>query len=482
MATPSQPPRKFRLSTARLSALFVGIFAVGIVVLLTAVYVLTARVLDHEVDVQAEVNALLDEYRRGGILQLIENLHRRADNWGRTGAVYLLVDAQGRRIAGNIAGWPSHISTGDKWIEFEIDASEHGGVVAHPVRAQTFRLPGNRALLVGTDILERKRLASRLRSAMIWGTALCLALAVLVTYVYSQRVRRRVAAVASTCDTIMAGELSERLAIEGAHDEFDELSATVNRMLDRIEQQTSLLRTTFDSAAHDLRAPLYRARVRIEEALQHRGLAADSREVMEATLAELDRVQRTLGTLLQIAQADAYSRELPLEEVDLAVLAREIVDLYQPEASERSQSLIYRGEQHALLRGNQQLLAQVLVNLVENALKYVPPDGRVEVGVESTAETITLNVADNGPGVPAEDRERILQPFMRLERDRSQSGSGLGLSLVAAVIRLHRGTMELLDNQPGLIVRCRLPREKNERPQKTQDEIGRKKAQRTQSE
>jgi signal transduction histidine kinase len=472
MATTSQPARKFRLSTARLSALFVGIFAAGIVILLTAVYILTARVLDHEVDVviQAEVNGLLDEYRRGGILQLIENLHRRADNWGRTGAVYLLVDAQGHRIAGNIARWPLQISTGDKWIEFDIDASEHGGVVAHPVRAQSFRLPGGRALLVGTDILERKQLASRLRSAMVWGTALCIALAVLVTYLYSQRVRRRVAAVASTCDTIMAGELSERLAIEGAHDEFDELSATVNRMLDRIEQQTSLLRTTFDSAAHDLRAPLYRARVRIEEALQHRGLAADSREVMEATLAELERVQRTLGTLLQIAQADAYSRELPLEEVDLGNLAREIVDLYQPEASERSQSLIYRGEQNATLRGNQQLLAQVLVNLVENALKYVSAGGRVEVSVDSAADAITLTVADSGPGVPAEDRERILQPFMRLERDRGQTGSGLGLSLVAAVIRLHRGTVELLDNQPGLIVRCRLPQEmaeRTKRPQKT---------------
>ena len=465
MATAAPPPsRKFRLSSARLSALFVGIFAAGIVILLTAVYVLTARVLDHEVDVviQAEVNVLLDEYRRGGILELIENLNRRADNWGRTGAVYLLVDAQGRRIAGNIAGWPAQISEFEQWIEFEIDASEHGGVVAHPVRAQAFRLPAGRALLVGTDILERKRLATRLRSAMIWGTALCLALSVLMTYIYSQRVRRRVAAVVTTCDTIMSGELSERLAVEGSHDEFDELSATVNRMLDRIEQQTNLLRTTFDSAAHDLRAPLYRARVRIEEALQHREVAAGAREVMEATLAELERVQRTLGTLLQIAQADAHSRELPLEEVDLASLALEIVDLYQPEASERHQTLSYSGDDTARMRGNQQLLAQVLVNLVENALKYVPADGRVDVGVRSSGEGITLTVSDNGPGVPAADRERILQPFMRLERDRNQTGSGLGLSLVAAVVRLHRGTVELLDNQPGLLVRCRLPRRKSE--------------------
>lgn len=460
MATTSPPPRKFRLTASRLSALFVGIFSAGIAVLLTAVYILTSRILDHEVDVviQAEVNALLDDYSRGGILELIQSINRREDNWGRTGAVYLLVDAQGRRIAGNIARWPSPVKSHEHWIEFDIDASEHGGVVAHPVRAQAFRLPSARALLVGTDVLERKRLASRMRLAMVLGSALCLALAVLATWFYSQRVRRRVASVASTCDAIMSGELSERLAVEGSQDEFDELASTVNRMLDRIEQQTSLLRTTFDSAAHDLRTPLYRARVRIEEALQHRELAAESRDVMEATLAELERVQRTLGTLLQIAQTDAYSRDLPKEEVDLGDLAREIVDLYQPEASERSQSLTYAGEEHATLRGSQQLLAQTLVNLVENALKYVPAGGRVDVSVKADDDSITLEVADNGPGVPPEDRERILQPFMRLERDRAQSGSGLGLSLVAAVIRLHRGTVELLDNHPGLVVRCRLPR------------------------
>jgi signal transduction histidine kinase len=460
MPNAPRAPRRFRLSTSRLSALFVVIFAAGIAVVLTSVYILTARVLDHEVDVviQAEVNGLIDDYHRGGLPQLIETLHLRAGNWGRTGAVYLLVDPTGQRIAGNIAGWPRQIDANSSWIEFEIDASEHGGVVAHPVRAQVFRLPGGLTLLVGTDILERKRLASRLRSAMYWGTGLCLTLSVLVTYLYSQRVRRRIAAVASTCDTIMSGELSERLDVEGTHDEFDELAATVNRMLERIEQQTSLLRTTFDSAAHDLRAPLYRARVRIEEALQHPDVTTGPREVMESTLEELERVQRTLGTLLQIAQADAHARELALEDVDLGALAREIVDLYQPEAATRGHTLVRSGVDHVVLRGNQQLLAQALVNLVENALKYVHDGGRVEVGVTVAGDEITLSVADNGPGVPPAERQRILEPFIRLERDRRATGSGLGLSLVAAVMRLHRAQVELLDNHPGLLVRCRLPR------------------------
>lgn len=451
--------KKFRLSSARLTSLYVLIFAAGIAILLAAVYVLTARVLDREVDavIQAEVNGLIDDYRGGGLLQLIATLNLRADSWGRSGAVYLLANADGSRIAGNVAAWPTHMSAGDKWMEFEIDASEHGGIVAHPVRAQIFRLPGGRQLLVGTDVLERKRLASRLRSAMLWGIGLCVALSFLISYGYSQRVRRRVGAVATTCENIMTGDLSQRLAIENSRDEFDELASTVNRMLERIEQQTEVLRTTFDSAAHDLRAPLYRARVRIEEALQHEEVAGESRATMEATLAELDRVQRTLGTLLQIAQADGRSRVLAQENVDLANLAREIVDLYQPEAGTHGIALSFQGAGPAMLSGNQQLLAQALVNLVENALKYVPPKGRINVSVEVDGDNIALRVADNGPGVPAEDRQRVLQPFVRLDRDTQQIGSGLGLSLVAAVMRLHRASVELLDNAPGLVVQCVLP-------------------------
>jgi signal transduction histidine kinase len=453
--------KTFQLSSSRLAVLYVLIVAAGIASVLTTVYVLTVRVLDREVDavIQAEVNGLNEDYRRGGLLGLVGTLHMRADSWGRPGAVYLLADPFGVPIAGNIARWPERFEERDQWIEFEIYAREpEGGVVAHPVRAQAFELPDGRRLLIGTDISERKRLASRLSSAMWWGSGLSVALAAMLGVVYSSRVRRRVGAIATTCENIMHGDLSQRLAIEGARDEFDELSAAVNEMLERIAQQTAVLRTTFDSAAHDLRAPLYRARVRIEEALQHPELVDSSRETMEATLAELDRVQRTLGTLLQIAQAEGRGVEMALEDLDLADLAREIVDLYQPEAGARGIALACNVTAGAQVRGNRQLLAQALVNLLENALKYVPTGGHVNVAVATRGPTAVLEVGDDGPGVPVEDRQRILQPFIRLERDRQQAGSGLGLSLVAAVIRLHRATIELLDHQPGLLVRCQLPR------------------------
>lgn len=450
---------RMRLSSARLAIVFVALFATGISLLLTAVYFLTARVLDREVDavIRSEVDSLVDDYTRGGLIQLVSTLHRRSDNWGRTGAVYLLTEPNGYPIAGNLASWPREVTTYGSWVEFDIDASDSGGVTKHPVRAQTFRLPGGRRLLVGTDILERRRLASRLRTAMYWGVGSSVALAAMIGFGYSRRVRRRVAIIADACRRIMNGDLAERLPVDAAHDEFDELAIAVNQMLSRIHQQTEMLQTTFDSAAHDLRAPLYRARVRIEEALQHEDLNVSSRETMEATLAELDRVQRTLGTLLQIAQADGRGRDVATEEVDLAALAREMVELYQPEAGAREIELDYAGTDSASLRGNRQLLAQAIVNLLENALKYVPAGGRVSVEVQRASQTASLVVADNGPGIPAEDRERILQPFVRLERDRAQVGSGLGLSLVAAVMRLHNGTVALSDNQPGLRVTCQFP-------------------------
>ncbi len=448
-----------RLSSARLATLFVAIFACGVSLLLTAVYFLTARVLDREVDavIRAEVDNLVDDYMRGGLIQLVSTLHRRSDSWGRTGAVYLLTEVNGYPIAGNLANWPREVASYGTWIEFNIDASDSGGVVKHPVRAQTFRLPGGRRLLVGTDILERRRLASRLRTAMFWGVGSSVALATLVGVVYSRRVRRRVAVIADACRTIMNGNLAERLPVEAAHDEFDELATAVNQMLNRIHQQTEMLQTTFDSAAHDLRAPLYRARVRIEESLQHEDLNPASRETMEATLAELDRVQRTLGTLLQIAQADGRGRYVSEEEIDLAELAREMIELYQPEAGARDIALQYSADSAGPLRGNRQLLAQAIVNLLENALKYVPAGGQVDVELRYANQEAVLSVVDNGPGIPAEDRERILQPFVRLERDRQQVGSGLGLSLVAAVMRLHGGSIELSDNQPGLKVILRFP-------------------------
>ena len=277
---------------------------------------------------------------------------------------------------------------------------------------------------------------------------------VLSAWWFSRRVAARVRAVAQACESIISGDLSRRLPIENNADEFDQLAGTVNGMLDRIEQQTAAVRVTFNSAAHDLRAPLQRVRGRLETALLG-AKAGDATDVaVHAVLEDLERVQRTLAVLLQIAQAEAGGAGMPPECVDLARLARELGELYAPEAQARKLSLRVSADEPAHVSGHQQLLAQLLTNLLENSIKYVPAGGTVELAVKQARDEVSVRVSDNGPGIPNASHAEMLLPFRRLERDAATPGSGLGLSLVAAVVRLHHGRLELRELSPGLAAIC----------------------------
>jgi signal transduction histidine kinase len=263
-----------------------------------------------------------------------------------------------------------------------------------------------------------------------------------------------VLAIAEACDSIISGDLTRRLPLGRSADEFTQLSGTVNGMLDRIEQQTSAVRVTFNSAAHDLRAPLYRMRARLETTLLGELVDAATGRAVQATLDDLERVQRTLATLLQIAQAEAGGGAMPPERVDLAQMAAELGELYALEARERGLNLRVAAGGPASVNGHRQLLAQLLTNLLENAIKYVPSGGSVDLEVTGSDSQVTLSVSDDGPGIPNTAQGAMLLPFRRLERDQGAPGSGLGLSLVAAVVRLHHGQLELLSADPGLRVRC----------------------------
>jgi signal transduction histidine kinase len=450
---------RFLSSSARLALWYLGGAALGISALLWSTYLLTQRAMERQVDlvVETEIESLREDYRGGGIGRLIEVLDQRDDDWGRLGAAYLLVDPAGNQLAGNLSSWPKHFDTEGDWLEFDISASERGRTVDHPVRATVVTLDGNR-LLVGTDVSERRRFAERLRSTTYWGMGLTVAFMALTGLWFSRRVAARVRAVALACKSIISGDLTRRLPLERNADEFDQLANAVNGMLDRVEQQTAIVHVTFNSAAHDLRGPLFRMRARLEAALTGAaaGAATDegAGEAMRATIGDLERVQRTLATLLQIAQAEAGGNDASRERVDLAQLARELGELYEPEARERGLTLKVHAGSPALLSAHQQLLAQLVTNLLENALKYVPAGGTVQLQVMADQALVRLTVSDDGPGIPAALHADMLLPFRRQVRDAATPGSGLGLSLVAAVVRLHQGKLELLDAAPGLIVRC----------------------------
>ena len=446
-----------RSSATRLAALYTVIMLIGVSTLLVSVYYANQEALrrESELMVLAESQAMRDEFLFNGIDKLTHMLQQRADDWGRIGAVYLLMDSNGKRLAGNLSGWPVDAKATSDGLEFTLEAREGDEEVDHPARGHVLRL-GNYRLLIGTDVSERRRMLQQMRRATLWGIGLTTLLTALAAWLYSRRIAARVSSVVAACANIMSGDLSRRLPASGSHDEFDSLASTVNTMLERLEHQASVLRTTFGSAAHDLRTPLQRIRIRLETGLQSDSPPAVRAALAEA-LADIERVQRTLATLLQIAHAESGAGDQHLQRLDLAALAQELVELYVPVARERSIALTLEATGEPAMRGNRQLLAQLVVNLLENTLKYVPAGGHVAVRALRRGDRAVLEVADDGPGIPAERHAEALLPFRRLSDSADGSSGGLGLSLVSAVVRMHQGSLGLHDNAPGLRVCCEFP-------------------------
>jgi signal transduction histidine kinase len=293
---------------------------------------------------------------------------------------------------------------------------------------------------------------------MLWGIGLTSLAAALTGFWFSFRLSRRVGDVTGTCKRILAGELGCRLPVAGANDEFDALAISVNDVLERLEDQARTLRATFDSAAHDLRAPLHRLRTRMDALLlRSPALEPAVHESIESALREVDHLQRTLQTLLQIALAESGAPLASAAAVDVGELASELAELFEPVARDNGLTLVDQEDAGAIVQGNRQLLAQMVTNLIENCLKYVPSGGRIELTVKRLADSVCLVVSDNGPGLAPDDRVRAVQPFVRFGKSSRPDSSGLGLSLVAAIARLHRARLSLENNDPGLRVVVELP-------------------------
>jgi len=449
----------FNTTAFRLSVAYTVLVTLAVAVTLGSAYLLTESLITDEVDliIDTELKSLEEKYARSGVAGVTDEINLRIDSWGRIGAVYMIADANFERIAGNVTSWPFDGMPGEARPEFEIATIEPGRRAVHPVRAAVRTLPGGDLLLVGTDISQGQRFAEKFRFATLWGMGLSTLAAALAGFWFSYRLARRVDEVTRTCQRIIAGDLGSRLPVAGANDEFDSLAASVNRVLDRLQDQAGTLRATFDSTAHDLRAPLHRLRTRLDTLLLHSPpLEPVVHESIESALREVDQLQRTLATLLQIALAESGAPLASPAAVDVGELAAELVELFEPVAGAQGVRLACQSEPRALVHGNRQLLAQLLTNLIENGLKHVPAGGSIEVAVRRRAGSVRLVVSDDGPGIAAEDRARAVQPFARFAPGK-QEGSGLGLSLVAAIARLHRGQLQLESNEPGLRVVVELP-------------------------
>lgn len=457
----------FRTTTFRLSLTYLALFSVAAVVAIVYLYwnttVLLTRQLNQTID--AELKGLAEQYRAGGLDQLVRIVAERSRTPGNS--LYLVADADGKQLAGNLSAVSPQLWDSLGPVEFFYTRPAPGGVERRLAFANVFRLPGKHRLIVGRDIEDRRELARLIRTTMLWGLGVMALVGIGGGYWVSRRLLARIDNLSATTRTIMEGDLSGRLPISGSGDELDRLAQNLNRMLARIEQLMAGLREVSDNIAHDLKTPLNRLRNRVEEALREPYDDAAYREALERTIEEADDLIKTFNALLSIARLEAGAGGDNRDTLDLTALVRDVADLYEPVAEERGIALKADVAEPIVLRGDRQLLGQAIANLIDNALKYGAPSAQagngyapeVNVRAERCGDCVEIVVTDRGPGVPAAERERVLGRFVRLEESRSEPGSGLGLSLVAAVARLHGGNLRLEDNEPGLRVVLTLPLE-----------------------
>lgn len=456
----------FRTTTFRLSLTYLALFSAATIVAIFYIYwnttVLLSRQLNQTID--AELKGLAEQYRAGGLDQLVRTVAERSQTPGNS--LYLVADSEGRRVAGNLSAVSPELWNSLGPVEFVYRRPATAGVESRLAFANVFRLPGGYRLIVGRDIEDRRELARVVRSTMLWGLGVMAVFGIGGGYWVSRKLLARIDAVSATARTIMEGDLTGRLPVNGSGDELDRLSESLNLMLVRIEQLMAGLREVSDNIAHDLKTPLNRLRNRVEAALREPYGEPVYREALERTIEEADGLIKTFNALLSIARIEAGAGGENRETLDVSALLRDVAELYEPVADERG--LVLRAETDApiFIRADRQLLGQAIANLIDNAIKYGAPDAadggngakpEIDVSARAKGSFAEIVVTDRGPGVPVSDRERVLDRFVRLEASRSEPGSGLGLSLVAAVARLHGGGLRLEDNEPGLKVVLALP-------------------------
>ncbi len=445
--------RALHTSAFRLALLYAGLFTVSILVLFFLTYRTASSYAtrDQAEEIDVEFTAIQDEASLAGedrLPQIIDD-HLRE----RTGEhpVYLLQDAQGRRLAGNIAARTPTL--GAQVLRIDLNGRPHR------VPAQGYRLANGDYLLIGEDPHALRNMKRLITWAFGVNGAVTLALAVLGGAIISRRALSRVEAVGRTTQAIINGDLSRRIPSGGSGDEFDRLAASVNAMLDRIEDLMRSVRQVSNDIAHDLRTPLTRLRQRLEHASRRASSVEELRAALETAIGQVDSILETFSALLRIAQIEAGgTRSASLAPLNLSELLLTVVEDFAPAAADRGQAITADVARALEVSGDREQLVQLAVNVLDNAIRHSPPGARVTVSARDAGSGIEVVFADTGPGVPAHERDNVLRPFYRLESSRTTAGSGLGLSLVAAIAKQHRAMLTLGDNCPGLRIAVVFPR------------------------
>ena len=445
-------PALFRTTPFRLTLMFLAVFALAAAAFLFYIYAVTAGEVTRRADqeISAETRSLDTVYRQGGINALNQALIERTAD-GRP-FLYLLTDKNGMRITGSIAASP--FSPGESgWKQFKLTETDpNGAEMRQPARGEQIALPTGETLFVGADIGQAQSFVVKIVRAVRGAGALMVLLGLAGGLIVSRNVSRAMAGLNAVVAAVQSGDLRARAPVRGARDEFDELAAGLNDMLDRLERSMAGIRHAGDAIAHDLRSPLTRLRTRLEVALiDVEAGKGDPKAALVQALEDAEGVLRTFSAVLAIARLQAAGQAPDPSAFDPGELAAGVAELYEPLCEEKG--LDFRAELTPRLtaRGNREFIAQALANLLDNAVKYTLAGGAVVLRVRRRSSgEVEFSVTDTGPGVAEADRARIVQRFVRLENSRNQPGSGLGLSLVAAVAEAHGGRLEI-DEGPGSV-------------------------------
>ncbi len=462
----------WRTSTVRLTATFIAIFIIFAILLMGFIGWQSSVQIQRQQadDIDREIRLFQRIEANQGIRALAFAVNRLSTQPGP--GLYYLGDASGLYLLGNVSDVPVEVVITPGVYSFDYERpnplDDVQGEDSRPQRqsegvavVRSVELSNGMRLVVGRDVVERRGYSAIILQSFLVGVVGIILFSLIAGGITARRVLRRIDTIQQTSTKIMSGNLSERVPVTKRNDEFDALATNLNAMLDRIEQLLQGLKEVTDNVAHDLKTPLTRLRNQAEAALRDTA-SEDTRErALETVIAESDRLIQTFNALLMIARVEAGAPSGVLSEIDVSDIVADLAELYGPVAEDEGIEVETRIEPGVTLKANRELIGQAMVNLLENAMKYARPEdertGRITVDLQREAGVVRIVVADNGPGIPEADRKRVLERFVRLEKSRSEPGSGLGLSLVNAVARLHGGTFRIEDNQPGVRAVIELP-------------------------
>jgi signal transduction histidine kinase len=427
--------------------LYAGLFGASVLMLLGVMHWVADFYMSSSLDaaVDSDITEFDDSLRIGGEEPLTALVNERVRQMPHGPMYYLLQDRNGEFIAGSMPPFRG----GEGRFDLKVPRINSPSVAVH---SRGITLADGQYLMVGIDALPRREMQKLILRVFGWSSAISLLLAFAGGAVMSGGVLRRIETISRTARDIMAGDFSKRIPLRGTQDELDDLTASLNAMLERNQDAMESVRQVSNDIAHDLRTPLTRLRQRLEFA-QRRARSVDEwRRAAAGCISDMDAILETFGGLLRIARIESGMPARRFTKVDLSELLRTVIEVYQPMAEEKEQPFTADISSGLTVWGDRELLTQMIANILENAMKHSPTRASIGLLTSETPSTIAVTVNDSGPGVPAEERGRVFQRFYRLERSRSMPGSGLGLSLVEAIAALHDVSVELADNEPGLRV------------------------------